>query len=945
MYQATTEKYSPGKLVRYRDRRWIVMPNDDPEVMILKPLGGSDHEITGVFTPLTHIPSEEVRDDEFPRPTIEDLGDFPTAKLLFNASKLSFRNASGPFRSMGKLSFRPRSYQLVPLVMALKLDQVRMLIADDVGIGKTIEALIILKEMMERGEVRRFSVICPPHLCEQWQMELNDKLDIQAEIIRSSTVAALDRKLPDDRSVFYHYPYQVISIDYIKSDKRRQIYLNDCPELVIVDEAHTCTLPAGASSKVQQQRYHLISDISGRKNQHLLLLTATPHSGKDDEFKSLLGLLKPEFADYDLQNLETKYRKQIAQYFIQRKREVIKNWAGEDTPFPDRDSGELAYKLSDEYNTLYYQALDFARGLTKEGLKMKGSRVRYWAALALLRGIMSSPAAGYQMLKNRQQKKLDEVAEIESLENPLYEKTEGESDHGHQELLDYTEFTSTEKVELRRLMEGIEQLQGIAKDYKARKMVQVIRQWIKEGFQPIVFCRYIATAKYLGEILSKELPAKVHVKSITSELADEQRKQEVELMGKHPQRVMVATDCLSEGINLQDYFTAVLHYDLPWNPNRLEQREGRVDRFGQTAPIVKTYLIWGEDNPIDAIVLRILIRKVKAIQKSIGVSIPIGEDNRSIMDAVLKEVLLDARTQEYAVQQRLDFGNDEIAEQDARITHELEEAKQKAIKLRDIFAHSSVSQQDIEEQLKEVDEAIGNVSTVEQFVIGALRHLGVNPTHDGTGYRFDPLNLPPHLRIYFQNEANVYASFDSPTPKGYRYIGRNHRFTEQLCQFVLALAFEDHERYEKVARTSVIRTDSVTKKTTLIQFRVRNVIREAGSNREVISEEMYLWGYEGSDLAGRKLEYPEAKKLLMEAVTVANISSEAQENMMTNELDLFEELSQPFLTMAEERAEKLVEAHGRFRNLVGGKNYEKVYPILPPDILGIYILQPPVKKL
>jgi hypothetical protein len=106
-----------------------------------------------------------------------------------------------------------------------------------------------------------------------------------------------------------------------------------------------------------------------------------------------------------------------------------------------------------------------------------------------------------------------------------------------------------------------------------------------------------------------------------------------------------------------------------------------------------------------------------------------------------------------------------------------------------------------------------------------------------------------------------------------------------------------------------------------------------------------LWGYEGSDLAGRKLEYPEAKKLLMEAVTVANISSEAQENMMTNELDLFEELSQPFLTMAEERAEKHQEAHGRFRNLVGGKNYEKVYPILPPDILGIYILQPPVKKL
>ena len=96
---------------------------------------------------------------------------------------------------MGKLSFRPRSYQIVPLVMALKQEVVRLLIADDVGVGKTVEALIILQEMLERGEIKRFAVVCPPHLCEQWQKELRDKLDIEAEIIRSSTAAALDRKL------------------------------------------------------------------------------------------------------------------------------------------------------------------------------------------------------------------------------------------------------------------------------------------------------------------------------------------------------------------------------------------------------------------------------------------------------------------------------------------------------------------------------------------------------------------------------------------------------------------------------------------------------------------------------------------------------------------------------------------------------------------------------
>ena len=248
-----------------------------------------------VFTaPLTSM-EKKIEEDSFPLPTANEIGAFETAKLLFDASRLSFRHASGPFRCMGKLSFRPRSYQIVPLVLALKQDVTRLLIADDVGIGKTVEALIILKELIERGEIRNFAVICPPHLCEQWQGELQDKLDIQAEIIRSSTAAALDRKLPDDKSIFYHLPYQVISIDYLKSDKRKALFLNDCPDLVIVDEAHTCALPAGAKSKSQQLRHSLLYDISKDPSKHMVFLTATPHSGKDEEFISLLNLLNPRF--------------------------------------------------------------------------------------------------------------------------------------------------------------------------------------------------------------------------------------------------------------------------------------------------------------------------------------------------------------------------------------------------------------------------------------------------------------------------------------------------------------------------------------------------------------------------------------------------------------------------------------------------------------------------
>jgi superfamily II DNA/RNA helicase len=102
----------------------------------------------------------------------------------------------------------------------------------------------------------------------------------------------------------------------------------------------------------------------------------------------------------------------------------------------------------------------------------------------------------------------------------------------------------------------------------------------------------------------------------------------------------VATDCMSEGINLQELFTAVIHYDLPWNPNRLEQREGRVDRFGQSAPVVKTALLYGEDNPMDGIVLRVLLQKAREIKKAIGISVPFPENNQSIMQTVTKVLYL-----------------------------------------------------------------------------------------------------------------------------------------------------------------------------------------------------------------------------------------------------------------------------------------------------------------
>ncbi|MDX2282573.1 MAG: helicase-related protein [Bacteroidia bacterium] len=925
----------PGQLLRFRNRTWISLPSDDPNLLLLQPLGGSEEEITGVYLPL-QLPNQRIEPDTFPLPALQHLGNFVTARWLFEAARLSFRQVAGPFRCMGKLSFRPRSYQMVPLVLALQQETTRLLLADDVGIGKTVEALMILKELLERGEIRRFAVVCPPHLCEQWQSELADKIDIHAPIVRSGTAAALDRTLPHEvSSIFAHLTAQVISIDYIKGDRRRELFLHDCPEFVIVDEAHTCARPAGATSPSQQQRFHLLHDLAADPRRHMLLLTATPHSGKNDEFQSLLGLLKPEFERFPIDSLSETQRRQLARHFIQRKRENILRWAGEDTAFPRRESSERAYTLSEAYRRVFDDTLAFARKLVAEPTGDARQRMRHWAALALLRGVMSSPAAGEDMLRRRLDKALAELdAEtVAAAGRNILDQAPQDPDEAPAEWLDLAGIDHEDVQDLAALLANVSALRHESHDAKAATALKMLRTWVAEGFMPIVFCRFIATARYLGEWLRTQLPKDVQVEVLTSETPDEQRREAITALDRHPKRLLVATDCLSEGINLQHSFTAVLHYDLPWNPNRLEQREGRVDRFGQDAPVVRSAVLWGSDNLIDATVLKILIQKVREIQRTTGVSLPLAEDHQGIMDAVLDKVLFQAKDDTSGRQMAL-F-------EEEFVTRQLEEAKERALRLRSIFAHSSVSQEDIEAQLEEVDEAIGDVGSVERFTLGALAHLGADAQPKGRGYVFSPVNLPPGLRYFFQDkEQQVQVSFASPTPKGFRYLGRNHRFTEALCRFMLSVAMDPHPDFPSIARAAVIRTTSVSRRTVLVLLRIRAVARErGGSQRQSVAEEMILWAQEQGETP-RLLAHAEAKRLLLEAQPSGNLSAEFQQKSLQSALDLLPDWQELFLDAARARADHLVEAHARYRALAGGRQYETVSPILPPDVLGVYVLLP-----
>src|SRR5688500_9487504 len=185
-----------GSLVRARGREWVVLPGTTPEFLLLQPLGGGRDDVVGVF------PDEGVEQATFPPPSVRDLGDSAATELLRTALRVGFQSSAGPFRSLAGISVSPRNYQYVPLMMALRQDTVRLVIADDVGIGKTIEAGLIAAELLAQGTVKRLAVLCSPALAEQWQRELREKFGIDAALVLTSTVKSLERGLMLNESLF-----------------------------------------------------------------------------------------------------------------------------------------------------------------------------------------------------------------------------------------------------------------------------------------------------------------------------------------------------------------------------------------------------------------------------------------------------------------------------------------------------------------------------------------------------------------------------------------------------------------------------------------------------------------------------------------------------------------------------------------------------------------------
>jgi superfamily II DNA or RNA helicase len=945
MSVATLSK--PGTLVRARGREWVVLPESTDELLMVRPVGGLDEETTGILPVV-----EPVESATFSLPSREDLGDFYSGRLLRDAARLSTRAAAGPFRSFGRIAIEPRPYQLVPLMMALKLDPIRMLIADDVGIGKTIEAALVARELLDRGEIRRLTVLCPPHLAEQWQRELLQKFHIEAELVLSSTIQRLERDLPVGVSVFDRHRFTVVSTEFIKSARHAEDFVLKCPEFVIVDEAHGCTLAAGIG-KGRQQRFELVKRVAADSSRHLLLVTATPSSGNEEAFRSLLSLLDPEFAglpmDLDWADFE-KVRRRLARHLVQRRRADIRHYLDTDTAFPERKDKETTYALTSDYRALFDDIVDFAREYVSEGEDgQRRRRVRYWSALALLRCVSSSPQAAAATLRSRAA--VDEATD-EEVDEVGRRTVLDQGDADDVVAIDFSPGSDCEKTAdatRRKLLDFARRADALPAeaDQKLQGATREIKALLKDGFRPVVFCRFVETAEYVARQLRQALPDSVRVEPVTGLLPAAERERRIaSLVADNGAFVLVCTDCLSEGINLQEHFNAVFHYDLAWNPTRHEQREGRVDRFGQEAAEVRVVTYYGSDNPVDGVILDVLIRKHKSIKSTLGISVAVPGSSEQIAEALFEGALFRERVSTRVHQLALDF-IDGLEPKKQAIHAEWENARDRERASRSRFAQHTLKPEAVAEELARVRSAIGSSGDVSRFFRDLLQAASVPVQTKGKAVTVQVSKETPRaLRQAMGRDESFTGRFDLPLQEGDVYLGRTSPIVEGLAGWTLDQALDPMARDARAVATrcGVTATSFVGTRTTLLVARFRYHLRvSAGEPATILCEEIVPLACTGPPEAPQWIDAGQAERLLA-ARPDRNLVATAIDQQMTLLLPALPAFQRALEAVAGDRAAAQLAAHERVREAGRTKGRVTIESVLPVDILGAYVLLPGVPR-
>jgi hypothetical protein len=417
-------------------------------------------------------------------------------------------------------------------------------------------------------------------------------------------------------------------------------------------------------------------------------------------------------------------------------------------------------------------------------------------------------------------------------------------------------------------------------------------------------------------------------------------------MADSGQRILVATDCLSEGINLQHLFDAVVHYDLSWNPTRHQQREGRVDRFGQPSKVVRSVLLYSPDSAIDGAVLEVILRKAEAIRQATGVTVPLPEERSAVAGALMNAVLLrKGRTQQLS----LDFGFD-LSEDAARMEARWRDAEEGESRSRARFAQNTIRPEEVAPEWHRWRSLLGGPAEVSRFLHRAMSRLNAPLEESASGATLAHLAaLPLALRERLAGrglEGSKRVVFEEPGPANAEVVIRSHPITAVLADYLLEGALHQGDStVPSLGRIGVWPTLAVQTVTTLVLLRLRfKLIVHGRREKLLLVEEAGALAFSGTQFA-TYISGEEAFKLL-ESPASGNLAPIARDRFLSQGREQVQSAladDGPIAVYSRERATALLQDHDRVRSALsqtGGVPRVTVEPVLPADVVGLFVLIP-----
>ena len=839
----------PGQIVSFRNRLWRVDDIDEVELTAT----AIDSEILGKRKFLLEL--EDIKPAQLNPISASKTGDIAFQELLLRSYRFDLLHGSAPFLSLQRSSVIPYNYQLVPLVLALEKAKTRLLIADDVGLGKTVEAGLIMSELQQRGRVKRVLILTPAHLKEQWEESLRYFFHIESQIISSFSRKEFEKKLPSGANPWQFFSHCIASIDYAKAPETKHLILEQDWDMVLVDEVHLCARPHAMKGHHKQMlRYELIRDLGAKVN-NILFLTATPHNGYSDSFASLLEILNPQIVLNN--NGEYSFQKQIAKHNVcQRNRRKLDEWFvknGKTSPFPSRNAIEIEIGLNEKMANLINIVAEYGDELINKNYgKKKELNIASWVALHFQKRAISSPFALKKSLENR----LQGINQAQLGEKDPSELSSQVSDQETDERiteeiannkLDVSLFDVSEEEVLEYILKKASEIKP-KDDVKLNELkATILPELFNIDRSVVVFTKYKDTLDYLIANLQSD---EYQLLEMHGEMSLKKRQEILLELERSDKALLIATDVISEGINLQRMCSNIIHYELPWNPNRLEQRNGRIDRIGQLREEVNIRTLILKDS-LDIQILEHLIKKAETIRGDRGYSAAYFGDESSLNDLILRSHAQHQKERKKKAEDKNQlnlFGTaedkqylDRVIEKQIKDPYALETVER--IQRESFYDSIDISLPDIDKRIQETQRVVGSKEEVKTFVESAMRYFGCLMDLKPNGF-YKLIVSEPKLKVRGVPEILKKVSFDPEDGIAHpevTVLELGHPLIRKMIELVKTEFFSEEGKY---GRNAGFYSDQVDTVTVIYNALVRYSV---GRTEKRVIEELITFGYDTFD--------------------------------------------------------------------------------------------------